>query len=87
MRGCTLCGNTPVLYRKEHEGVVLGKKCFLTSVESKVRRTIVGEKMLESNDIVAVALSGGKDSVALLRILHKIEKRRPNARLVAITIE
>ncbi len=43
--------------------------------------------MLEPNDVVAVALSGGKDSVTLLRILCKIERRYPHARLVAVTVD
>ena len=43
--------------------------------------------MLELDDIVAVALSGGKDSVTLLRILWKLERRFPPARLVALTVD
>lgn len=43
--------------------------------------------MLEPDDTVAVALSGGKDSVALLRILWKLERRFPPARLVALTVD
>jgi len=43
--------------------------------------------MLEPNDIVAVALSGGKDSVTLLRILQKLERRFPPARIIALTVD
>ncbi|TLN18770.1 TIGR00269 family protein [bacterium] len=43
--------------------------------------------MLRPNDVVAVALSGGKDSVALLRILWKLERRFPPARLIALTVD
>jgi uncharacterized protein (TIGR00269 family) len=70
-----------------YEGVSLCKKCFLDSVETKVRRAIVKRQLLKPDDIVAVALSGGKDSVALLRILQKIERRFPPARLVALTVD
>jgi len=52
-----------------------------------VRRTIAKRQMLKPNDIVAVALSGGKDSVALLRILWKLERRFPPARLIALTVD
>jgi uncharacterized protein (TIGR00269 family) len=43
--------------------------------------------MLEPHDTVVVALSGGKDSVTLLRILSKLEQRFPPARLIALTID
>jgi len=43
--------------------------------------------MLEPDDVVAVALSGGKDSVTLLRVLCKIEKRYPHTKLAAMTID
>jgi len=42
---------------------------------------------LEPHDIVAVALSGGKDSLALLRIMRKLEGRHPTAQLVALTVD
>ena len=84
---CSGCGIGKVYYRREHEGVNLCRKCFLDSVETKVRRTIAKRRMLEPNDTVAVALSGGKDSVALLRILWKLEQRFPPAHLVALTVD
>lgn len=43
--------------------------------------------MLKRNDTVAVALSGGKDSVTLLRILWKLERRFPPARLIGLTVD
>lgn len=84
---CSGCGVSQVYYRRQHEGVDLCRKCFLESVEVKVRRTIAKRRMLEPDDTVAVALSGGKDSVALLRILWKLERRFPPARLVALTVD
>jgi len=43
--------------------------------------------MLSHNDHVAVAVSGGKDSLALLSILFKLTSRFPNSKLTAITID
>jgi uncharacterized protein (TIGR00269 family) len=43
--------------------------------------------MLRPHDTVAVALSGGKDSVTLLRILWKLERRFPPARLIGLTVD
>jgi len=43
--------------------------------------------MLAFDDKVAVAVSGGKDSAALLHVLARLERKQPNARLVAVTVD
>ncbi|HED23706.1 MAG TPA: tRNA 2-thiocytidine biosynthesis protein TtcA [Firmicutes bacterium] len=49
------------------------RKWFLT----RVKRTIYGFKMIENGDRVAVGLSGGKDSAALLYILNLFRRHAP----------
>jgi len=43
--------------------------------------------MLDFDDKIAVAVSGGKDSLSLLHILTKIERNYPKASLVAVTVD
>lgn len=43
--------------------------------------------MLRSDDRIALALSGGKDSTALLYILHRLEKKFPKASLFSVTVD
>lgn len=43
--------------------------------------------MLMHNDHIAIGVSGGKDSLALLTILKKIEHRFPQARITAISVD
>jgi len=43
--------------------------------------------MLEPRDHVAIAVSGGKDSITLLSILAKLSSRFPMTRLTAITVD
>jgi len=43
--------------------------------------------MFKFDDKIAVAVSGGKDSISLLHILAKIERKHPKARLTAITVD
>ena len=43
--------------------------------------------MLTYKDHVAVAVSGGKDSISLLQVLSKMERKYPRATLTAITVD
>jgi len=43
--------------------------------------------MLRFDDHLAVAVSGGKDSLSMLRIVRKIERKFPKARLTAVTVD
>ncbi len=43
--------------------------------------------MLKYDDRIAVAVSGGKDSLTLLRVLTKIEAKFPKSSMVAITVD
>jgi len=52
-----------------------------------VAATIARYKMLRFDDRIAVAVSGGKDSVSLLHILTKMERKLPRASLIAITVD
>lgn len=59
----------------------------MKDVEERVRRTISKYDMLRFDDHLAVAVSGGKDSLTMLRILRKIERKFPKARLTAVTVD
>ena len=83
---CSFCRNVAV-YKRPYEGAALCKRCFLEDIEEKIRRTVSRYGMLKFDDHVAVAVSGGKDSLTMLRILWKIERRFPNAKLTAVTVD
>jgi len=84
---CTLCKRRDAVYMRPYSGEKLCVKCFYSSIEDKVRATIAKYEMLEPNDKIMVAVSGGKDSVTLLHILAKIEKDFPKASLCAVTVD
>jgi uncharacterized protein (TIGR00269 family) len=83
---CQRCSKSAIIYQK-YSNAHLCKIHFIEDVERKIKRDIRKFKMVERNDRIAVALSGGKDSIALLYILHKIFKNRPDIELLAITID
>ena len=84
---CDVCRRREAFFFRPYSGEKLCRKCFAESIEGKVRATIAKYQMLNFDDKIAVAVSGGKDSVSLLRILAKIEQNYPKASLVAVTVD
>lgn len=79
------CGKEGFILRP-HSGEVLCRKCFIRSLERTAFKTIRREKLFSPDDRVMIALSGGKDSIALAHILSKIE-RSYGTKLFAVTID
>jgi uncharacterized protein (TIGR00269 family) len=84
---CTACKRRAAFFFRPYSGEKLCKRCFIKSIEEKVRATIAKYNMFGYNDRIAVAVSGGKDSLSLLHILAKIEQDYPNASLLAVTVD
>ena len=84
---CDVCKRREAFYFRPYSGMGLCKKCFAESIEDKTRATIARYQMFKFDDKIAVAVSGGKDSVSLLKVLAMMERKYPKARLVAITVD
>jgi uncharacterized protein (TIGR00269 family) len=84
---CNVCKRKEAFFFRPYSGEKLCRKCFAKSIEEKVRATIAEYQMLKFDDRIAVAVSGGKDSVSLLHVLAKIERNYPKASLVAVTVD
>jgi tRNA-5-methyluridine54 2-sulfurtransferase len=65
----------------------LCKSHFADYFEGKVLRTIRQFELLGKKENLGIALSGGKDSLTVLKILSKISKENPNIKLNAILID
>ncbi len=83
---CTDCHRREVIFTRHYSGERLCQQCFLSSVERRTRKTISKYDMLRPDDRIAVAVSGGKDSLSLLHILHRIEREFPRAEVIALTV-
>ena len=70
---CHKCENE-ASYSRKYSGESLCSDCFSTSIMRKTAKTISKYRMIKNGDLVCVAVSGGKDSLALLHILHKMSK-------------
>lgn len=68
---CRHCGSKPVIYMPHHR-LALCKEHFVSWFERSVQRTIHEFKMFSREERVLVAVSGGKDSLALWYLLRKL---------------
>jgi len=84
---CSSCKTKDAFFYRQYSGERLCKKCFTESIEAKVRSTITRYHMLNFDDHLAVAVSGGKDSLSLLHILAKMKRSRPKTNLTAVTVD
>ncbi|NWG09571.1 MAG: TIGR00269 family protein [Nitrososphaerales archaeon] len=82
---CTRCSNSSI-YNRAYSGEALCGSCFCSSIEEKVKRAISKYGLLKHGDKVGVAVSGGKDSLTLLRILSEM-CRHHASKIFAITID
>jgi uncharacterized protein (TIGR00269 family) len=86
-RSCTKCHISPSVYHRPYSGERLCAACFNESLFERVKKTVGKYDMFEYDSRIAVGVSGGKDSLALLRLLHRLERDRPYAELVAVCVD
>ena len=82
---CDRCKNQAV-YTRKYSGQKLCSQCFSNSIVRKTAKTISKYNMIKNDELVAVAVSGGKDSLALLKIIHEMTLTH-NFRIKVITID
>ena len=86
MRACSRCGKEAVTYLA-YRGDHLCSAHFRGFVERRVRREVREQGRIPRGSRVAVGVSGGKDSVTTLRLLHGILAPRRDVTLVAVTVD
>lgn len=79
------CGK-PAVYLRVNEGRHYCGLCLTRQIEKNFTRTIAKENMVKRGDKVAVGVSGGKDSMVLLHLLHKLSKKLP-MKIIAVTAD
>ena len=73
-------------YHRFYSGETLCAKCFSRSLQEKVAKTISKYSMIKHSDRIAVAVSGGKDSLSLLHIMNMLCGKHGSS-VCAITID
>jgi len=85
MLRCSLCGRQAA-YNRRYAGVLLCDRCLVKSVERKFRRSVAEHSLISPSEKIAVAVSGGKDSVSCMHMLADYCGKK-NCELVAITVD
>jgi uncharacterized protein (TIGR00269 family) len=83
---CSVCGEPSVIFQR-HTGRHLCGEHLGADIEERVAETVRSGRMIEPGDHVTIALSGGKDSTALLMILSRLLPSWEKVRLSALTID
>jgi len=83
---CDKCKHNAIIFQK-YSGMHLCKKHFIEDVERKIKLTIRKHYTVKRNETIVVGLSGGKDSSTTLYILDKIFGKRPDIKIVGVSID
>lgn len=83
---CDLCSSPAVTFI-DYNGAHLCGDHFVKYVDRRVKKEIRKQINVKSGDTIAVAVSGGKDSMVMLHLLDGIFGRRPDVKLHVIAID
>ena len=83
---CRKCKEKPVI-KLTNSHITLCKKCFISYFERKVRKTIRKYGLIEKGETIAVALSGGKDSLTTLHVINELAKEQRTTKVIALAID
>jgi uncharacterized protein (TIGR00269 family) len=83
---CSKC-RRPAIILQRYSGLHLCRGHFISDFESKAKRAIRQHRWIRPGDRIRVAVSGGKDSSALLHFLVGLLGKRRDITLMALTID
>lgn len=73
---CAKCGKEACIYQA-YSRTALCRAHFERQLEERFRKTIREFSMIRAREHIAVALSGGKDSIVMLHLLCRLKKKLP----------
>ena len=86
MKKCSKCDRRAVIFQR-HSNRHLCRKHFIEDFERRVKLAVKKYEMIQRGDRIAIALSGGKDSITLAFVLNKLYGFRGDLEFFAITVD
>ena len=83
---CRRCKESPVI-KLTNSKISLCKRCFSRYFERKVFKVIRDFELVKGVDRIGVAVSGGKDSLTVLKLLKEYSDKRRGFEVVAIAVD
>lgn len=83
---CDNCAQEAVYFAR-YNGMHYCVSHFKSSVEERVKKEIRAERIFDRGKKIAVAVSGGKDSMTTLHLLRKLSAQRRGTEILAITVD
>jgi len=86
---CTRCGRRRANFYRASSGERVCLQCLFNYIEDTTLKTIKKYRLIQENDKIGIAVSGGKDSQVLLYLLGKFKKLKKipqSVELIAFTI-
>ena len=83
---CTKCQKPAVIYIR-YNGTHLCADHFSLFVEKRVKKTLKKQGKIPHDTRIGVAVSGGKDSLVTLFLLHKIFQKRPDVEIHSLSVD
>lgn len=83
---CKNCNSNPVI-ELVNNNIKLCKSCFIKYFERKVFKTISKYNLIDDNDVIGVAASGGKDSFSVLHLINLLSKKKSDVKVKVIAID
>ena len=83
---CSKCPERAIILQR-YSGLHLCDSHFVESVDKRIQQEFKRQVELKGNATVALAVSGGKDSTAMLHALHRFLGKRRGTELKVITVD
>jgi len=83
---CSKCKKPAITYIR-YNGTHLCSDHFIEYFEKRIKKDIKKQGKTKSSTKIGIAVSGGKDSIAALHIMHDIFSKRPDVKIICITVD